>query len=99
MSLWSNSRVTISKFTSRGVGNFLVGMALVIKSSITLSIDWTPPKLVMLIIGVVSGGFIFIALNLITYVTAFWIMDSVPVTRLVFDNHLFAQYPSRSIRK
>jgi ABC-2 type transport system permease protein len=40
-----------------------------------------------------SGGFIFIALNLITCVTAFWIVDSVPITRLVFDNHLFAQYP------
>jgi ABC-2 type transport system permease protein len=47
----------------------------------------------MLVVGVLSGGFIFIALNLITCVTAFWIVDSVPVTRLVFDNHLFAQYP------
>lgn len=40
-----------------------------------------------------EGGLIFIALNLITCVSAFWIMDSVPITRLVFDNHLFAQYP------
>jgi hypothetical protein len=47
----------------------------------------------MLVVGVLSGGFIFIALNLITCVSAFWIVDSVPVTRLVFDNHLFAQYP------
>src|SRR5574338_17012 len=47
----------------------------------------------ILVVGVISGGLIFIALNLITCVTAFWIVDSVPVTRLVFDNHLFAQYP------
>jgi hypothetical protein len=33
------------------------------------------------------------SLNLITCVSAFWVMDSVPVTRVVFDNHLFAQYP------
>ena len=81
------------RFCQDGVGNFLVGVALVIKSSIDLGIDWTPSKLLMLIVGVMSGGFIFIALNLITCVTAFWIVDSVPVTRLVFDNHLFAQYP------
>jgi ABC-2 type transport system permease protein len=81
------------RFCQDGVGNFLVGIALVIKSSIDLGIDWTPSKLLALIVGVVSGGFIFIALNLITCVSAFWIVDSVPVTRLVFDNHLFAQYP------
>jgi ABC-2 type transport system permease protein len=68
-------------------------VALVIKSAIYLGIDWTPPRLLMLAVGVLSGGFIFIALNLITCVTAFWIVDSVPITRLVFDNHLFAQYP------
>ena len=75
------------------MGNFLVGVALVIKSSIDLGIDWTPSKLLVLVVGVLSGGFIFIGLNLITCVAAFWIVDSVPVTRLVFDNHLFAQYP------
>ena len=47
----------------------------------------------MLVLAVLSGGGIFIALNLITCVTSFWIVDSIPVTRLVFDNHLFAQYP------
>jgi ABC-2 type transport system permease protein len=44
-------------------------------------------------VAVLSGGAIFMALNLITCVSAFWIMDSVPVTRAIFDNHLFAQYP------
>lgn len=81
------------RFCQDGVGNFLVGVALVIKSSIDLGIDWTPSKFLVLIVGVLSGGAIFIALNLITCVAAFWIVDSVPVTRLVFDNHLFAQYP------
>jgi len=81
------------RFCQDGVGNFLVGVALVIKTSISLHIVWTLPKILLLLVGVVSGGFIFIALNLITCVTAFWIIDSVPVTRLIFDNHLFAQYP------
>ena len=81
------------RFCQDGVGNFLVGIALVIKSSIDLGIDWTPARILVLVVGVLSGGFIFIALNLITCVAAFWIVDSVPITRLVFDNHLFAQYP------
>jgi ABC-2 type transport system permease protein len=81
------------RFCQDGVGNFLVGLVLVIRSTNALDIVWTPSKLAMLVVGVISGGLIFIALNLITCVTAFWIVDSVPVTRLVFDNHLFAQYP------
>ena len=81
------------RFCQDGVGNFLVGVALVVKSSVDLGIDWTPSKMLVLIVGVLSGGAIFIALNLITCVAAFWIVDSVPITRLVFDNHLFAQYP------
>ncbi len=81
------------RFCQDGVGNFLVGVALLIKASIALSIQWTLLKAIMLVVAVLSGGGIFIALNLITCVTSFWIVDSVPVTRLIFDNHLFAQYP------
>ncbi len=81
------------RFCQDGIGNFLVGLALVIKSSITLQVAWTPLKLLMLFVAVVSGGFIFIALNLLTSVASFWIVNSIPITRLVFDNHLFAQYP------
>jgi ABC-2 type transport system permease protein len=81
------------RFCQDGVGNFLVGVALVVKSSLALAIAWTPLKVLLLLVAVISGGFIFIALNLLTCTAAFWIVDSVPVTRLVFDNHLFAQYP------
>jgi ABC-2 type transport system permease protein len=81
------------RFCQDGVGNFLVGVALVIKASISLHLIWTPLKILALITGVLSGGLIFIAINLLTCVISFWIVDSVPITRLVFDNHLFAQYP------
>lgn len=81
------------RFCQDGVGNFIVGAALVLKASIDIPIAWTAAKVLALGIGVLSGGVIFISLNLLTCVTSFWIIDSVPVTRLVFDNHLFAQYP------
>jgi ABC-2 type transport system permease protein len=81
------------RFCYDGVGNFLVGAVLLATAATGLNIPWTPLTVSYLIIAVLSGGAIFIALNLITCVSAFWIMDSVPVTRAVFDNHLFAQYP------
>ncbi len=81
------------RFCHDGVGNFLVGVVLVTKSATALGIALNPQNLLYVLMATLSGGAIFIALNLITCVSAFWIMDSVPVTRVVFDNHLFAQYP------
>ncbi len=81
------------RFCHDGIGNFLIGTALVIISTRSLGIVWTPASLFYIIVTVLSGGVIFIALNMITGTSAFWIMDAVPVMRVVFDNHLFAQYP------
>ncbi|MCU0498488.1 MAG: ABC-2 family transporter protein [Anaerolineae bacterium] len=81
------------RFCHDGIGNFLVGSALVAYAWHALAIPLTVFNLIYLIVMVISGGLIFIALNLITAVSAFWVIESVPVTRAIFDNHLFAQYP------
>jgi ABC-2 type transport system permease protein len=81
------------RFCHDGVGNFLVGLVLVVHATGKLGIAGDAAKMTYIGLAVVSGGLIFIALNLITCVSAFWLMDSVPITRLVFDNHLFAQFP------
>lgn len=81
------------RFCHDGIGNFLVGIVLVMHASSKLGIAANPLNLAYLVVAVLSGGLIFIALNLITGTSAFWIMDSVPVIRVVFDFHLFAQYP------
>jgi ABC-2 type transport system permease protein len=81
------------RFCHDGIGNFLVGAALVGIAAGQLGLAWTPGTLLYLVIMVLSGGIIFIALNLMTCVSAFWIMDSVPVTRVVFEMHEFAKYP------
>jgi ABC-2 type transport system permease protein len=81
------------RFCHDGIGNFLVGAILVAVSFRALQIQPTPMILLYLALTVLSGGLIFIALNMITGTSAFWIMDAVPVMRVVFDNHLFAQYP------
>ncbi len=81
------------RFCHDGIGNFLVGAALVAKSTSALGIAWTPLNLLYLVVAVCSGGAIFIALNLMTATSAFWIMDSIPVTQIVFNTHEFAKYP------
>jgi ABC-2 type transport system permease protein len=81
------------RFCHDGLGNFLVGAALVAKASLALGLSWTPVNLVYLVVAVLSGGAIFIALNLITATSAFWLMDSIPVTQIIFNTHEFAQYP------
>lgn len=75
------------------MGNFLVGAALVIFSAARLGSVWTPLNILYLIVAVISGGVIFIALNLITASSAFWIVQSVPVTQVVFNTHEFARFP------
>jgi ABC-2 type transport system permease protein len=81
------------RFCHDGIGNFLVGAVLVAKASISLHIPWTPLNIFYLILMVTSGGVIFIALNLITATSAFWVIESIPVTQIIFNTHEFAKYP------
>ena len=81
------------RFCHDGIGNFLVGSVLIVYSLRALDIPLTVTNLLYLLVAALSGGAIFFGLNLITGTSAFWLMDAIPVMRLVFDNHLFAQYP------
>jgi ABC-2 type transport system permease protein len=81
------------RFCHDGIGNFLVGVTLVVKAMLSLGIALTPLNVLYLIVAILSGGAIFIALNLITATSAFWIVESIPVTQIVFNTHQFAKYP------
>lgn len=81
------------RFCHDGIGNFLVGLILVVIAASRLDIAWTVGHISYLALMALSGGVIFIALNLMTSVSGFWLMDSVPVTRVVFEMHEFAKYP------
>jgi ABC-2 type transport system permease protein len=81
------------RFCHDGIGNFLVGAALLVTAWAGLAIPVTLLNLAYVVVAVLSGGLIFIALNLITAVSAFWIMNSIAVTSVVFNTHEFAKYP------
>jgi ABC-2 type transport system permease protein len=81
------------RFCYDGIGDFAVGLAVTLVAAAGLGITWTSGKVLYLMLAVLSGGAIFIALNLITCVTSFWITDSLPVTLAVFQTSQFARYP------
>lgn len=81
------------RFCYDGIGDFVLGAVITAVAASGLGITWTLPRLLYLALAILSGGAIFIALNMITSVTAFWITDSLPVTLAVFQTHQFARYP------
>ena len=81
------------RFCHDGIGNFITGAVLIGVSMQKLGIAFTPLHLLYLVVSVLSGGLIFIALNLITATTAFWLTESIPVTQVIFNLNEFAKYP------
>lgn len=90
------------RFCHDGLGDFVIGLALVTRSVVALDLQLGPASLAYLAISVVSGGAIFVALNLVTATTSFWFVESIPLTRSVYALHDFARYPlsifHRSVR-
>jgi ABC-2 type transport system permease protein len=80
-------------FSIDGLGNFLVGGVLVLTTGQALGIFSSLFNVLYLVVAIASGAVIFFALNLITCSSAFWIIDSIPVSGAVFENYMFAQYP------
>jgi ABC-2 type transport system permease protein len=80
-------------FNIDGVGNFLVGGVLVVTAGQALGVFASLVNIAYLAITIASGAVIFFALNLISSTSAFWIIESMPVSELVFGNYVFAQYP------
>jgi ABC-2 type transport system permease protein len=81
------------RFCQDGLGYFIIGIVLIVHAFIVIPIPLTAVNVVYTLVAVVSGGLIFGALQLITACASFWIVDSAPVIRLIYDNHEFAKYP------
>ena len=73
--------------------NFVIGLVLIISTGQTLGIFASAFNIAYLVISILSGSVIFFAINLITATSAFWIIESIPVSAAVFENYLFAHYP------
>jgi ABC-2 type transport system permease protein len=81
------------RFCHDGIGNFVTGGVLVGIAMHNLGIPLTVLNALYLVMTVLSGGLIFIALNVITATSVFWMVESIPVTQMVYTMNEFAKYP------
>jgi ABC-2 type transport system permease protein len=81
------------RFCHDGIGHFIFGTILVGYSLTSLGITLTFLRVLYLLSAVFSSGLIFISLNLLTASTAFFIVESIPITQMVFNVNEFARYP------
>ncbi|HEY0737208.1 MAG TPA: ABC-2 family transporter protein [Herpetosiphonaceae bacterium] len=81
------------RFNHVGIGDFVCGSILVALAAPSLPFVFAGWRMLYWMLSVLAGGGIFFSLNLLCSVSAFWLLDSVTITRVVFDNHQFAKYP------
>jgi len=85
--------VIMDNLNTSSFGDFISGFVLVMGSAFALGLTWTPARILYLAFAVLTGTAIFVGTYLITADTAFWIMDSQPLSYSVFKNFEFAKYP------
>lgn len=88
-----------NRFCTEGLGTLVVGSIVLIHALDASAVAWTPANAVILPVVILSGGVIFFALNLIAAVTAFWVIDPIPVIGSIFFTHELGKYPLSIYRK
>ncbi|MDF2629206.1 MAG: hypothetical protein K0R39_3037 [Symbiobacteriaceae bacterium] len=81
------------RLSPEGMGDLIVGAALVARSFAALGLAPTSGRIAYLILAVCSGALIIIALNLATASTAFWIVEATPLMLALNHNTQVARYP------
>lgn len=81
------------RFNHVGIGDFVCGGVLVALAAPGLPAVFSGWHGLYWLVSVLAGGGIFFSLNMLCSISAFWLLDSVTITRVVFDNHQFAKYP------
>lgn len=81
------------RFNHDGIGNLLIGLLVIGKAWVALEIPLSLLTVGYAALAILTGGVIFIALNLLTATSAFWIIESIPLTLAVHQMHSFARYP------
>ena len=76
-----------------GFGQLLIGCIILSIAMPHIGIHWGFVTILLLIIMVLSSGFIFVAINLFFSTFSFWMVDSLPIVFAVFNISDFARYP------
>ena len=92
--LGSLFQVVSSDFALRRLGKVFQGLAVLVYALVALDVDWTPGRVAMLPIMVVSGVIIFCGVWVAFASIAFWLVDSTEVANaFTYGGNYMAQYP------
>jgi ABC-2 type transport system permease protein len=80
-------------FDLKGLTQLFVGIALLIYASAQMHIDWTPMRMLLLLITLLSAALVQISIIVAASCAAFWVLDSYPVLGLAWKLREFSPYP------
>lgn len=89
------TQVVSSEFRLRRLGRITQGLLIFILAlSLLHGLDWTASKVVILLLGVVSGALVFIAILLLGATLCFWTIQTTELTNiLTYGGREMLSYP------
>lgn len=85
--------VIIESFQFDALGELIIGIVLFVYSSIKLGIEFSIMKILLLIVAVIFGMFIFTSIKIACSAIAFWIKRSGSILQVFYMSSDFARYP------
>jgi len=93
----------VSEVSLRHLGMLAQGVIIFVYALATIDIDWTAPKIILLVTAIISGIALFTALFTVEAILSFWTVNSVEaINAFTYGGSDLAQYPlhifARTIR-
>lgn len=89
-----------SKFEFTRIGRLLQSLIVLIWAIINLSIDWSFLKIILLLLMIISGVFIFSGIFILSATMSFWTIQGLEVVNIFTDGgREMAQYPLNIYQK
>lgn len=85
--------VIIETFQFDALGELIIGIILVVSSSIKLGVTVTPVTAVLFLVAIIGGTFIFTGIKILCAAFALWIKRSGSILQMLYMSSDFAKYP------
>lgn len=85
--------IIMEKIQFDALGEFVMGVILMVYASIKLSVSYTFINIVLIIVAVIFGALIFTAIKIACSAIAFWIKQSGSILQIFYMTSDFARYP------
>jgi ABC-2 type transport system permease protein len=80
-------------FDLKGFSQVVLGVGLLVFSSVRLGLAWPPDRILLLAVMILSSSFIFTSLLMLSSCTGFWIINSLSITNFLFNLRDYVRYP------